>query len=170
MKGDFDSHKVHDPCILPFDGKFYLYYKGEQMGEEITFGGRQIRHGVAIANNPLGPYEKSEFNPISNSGHEICVWPYEGGIGSLITTDGPEKNTIQWAPDGINFEIKAVIKGAPHSIGLNRSIENADSEPFAVFEWGLTHKYENSDYQYIQRFSGKRRTRHVAKGADHKTK
>ncbi len=27
-KGDFDSHKVHDPCILPYRGKFYLYYKG----------------------------------------------------------------------------------------------------------------------------------------------
>jgi len=58
-KGDFDSHKVHDPCIVPFKGKFYLYYKGEQMGEEITFGGRQIRHGVAIAENPKGPYVKS---------------------------------------------------------------------------------------------------------------
>lgn len=100
-KGDFDSHKVHDPCILPYKGKFYLYYKGEQMGEAITFGGRQIRHGVAIADHPRGPYIKSPYNPISNSGHEICVWPFDGGIASLITTDGPERNTIQWAPDGI---------------------------------------------------------------------
>lgn len=164
-KGDFDSHKVHDPCIIPYKEKFYLYYKGEQMGEEITFGGRQIRHGVAIADNPKGPYVKSPYNPISNSGHEICVWPFEGGIGSLITTDGPEKNTIQWAPDGINFVIMAVIKGAPHAIGLNRAIENADKEPFAVFEWGLTHQYMNSDYQYIRRFQGKRKIRHIAKGA-----
>ncbi|MEQ9100708.1 MAG: glycosyl hydrolase [Imperialibacter sp.] len=163
-KGDFDSHKVHDPCIIPYNGKFYLYYKGEQMGEEITFGGRQIRHGVAIADSPLGPYVKSPYNPISNSGHEICVWPYQGGIGSLITTDGPEKNTIQWSPDGINFEILAVIPGAPHAIGLNRSLKNADSVPFAVFDWGLTHQYANADYQYIRRFSGKRKTKHVARG------
>jgi len=163
-KGDFDSHKVHDPCIIPYQGKYYLYYKGEQMGEEITFGGRQIRHGVAISDNPLGPYVKSPYNPISNSGHEICVWPFGEGIGSLITTDGPEKNTIQWAPDGINFEILAVIKGAPHAIGLNRSLKDADSIPFAVFEWGLTHQYENFDYQYIRRFSGKRKTTHVARG------
>lgn len=46
-KGDFDSHKVHDPCIIPYNGKFYLYYKGERMGEEITWGGREIKHGVA---------------------------------------------------------------------------------------------------------------------------
>jgi len=163
-KGDFDSHKVHDPCLVPYKGKFYLYYKGEQMGEEITFGGRQIRHGVAIANNPLGPYVKSKYNPISNSGHEICVWPYKGGISSLITTDGPEKNTVQWSPDGINFEIMSVIKGAPHAIGLNRS-HNIEDTPLSSLEWGLTHRYASGDWQYIRRFEGKRRTSHVAKGA-----
>ncbi|MEM6319648.1 MAG: family 43 glycosylhydrolase [Bacteroidota bacterium] len=167
-KGDFDSHKVHDPCLLHYNGKFYLYYKGEQMGEEITFGGRQIRHGVAIADNPLGPYVKSPYNPISNSGHEICVWHHKGGIASLITTDGPEKNTVQWAPDGINFEIKSVIKGAPHAIGLNRSL-NTEGEPFGALEWGLTHQYKTGDYQYIRRFQGKRRTTHVAKGASTKS-
>ena len=167
-KGDFDSHKVHDPCLLFYDGKFHLYYKGEQMGEEITFGGRQIRHGVAIADNPLGPYTKSLYNPISNSGHEICVWHYDGGIASLITTDGPEKNTIQWSPDGINFEIMSVIKGAPHAIGLNRSLDT-ESAPLAAFEWGLTHQYKNSDYQYIRRFEGFHKTTHVAKGAQSKS-
>ena len=163
-KGDFDSHKVHDPCILPYNGKFYLYYKGEQMGEEITFGGRQIRHGVAISDNPKGPYVKSLYNPISNSGHEICVWPYDEGIAALITTDGPEKNTIQWAPDGINFEIMSVIPGVnAHAIGLNRTADT-EKEPTEILRWGLTHVYNNSDYQSIMRFSSERKTRHVAKG------
>lgn len=167
-KGDFDSHKVHDPCILPYKGKFYLYYKGEQMGEQITFGGRQIRHGVAIADNPEGPYVKSLYNPISNSGHEICVWPYNGGIASLITTDGPEKNTIQWAPDGINFEIKSVIPGVnAHAIGLNRNADT-EKEPTEILRWGLTHVYNNGDYQSIMRFSSERKTRHVAKGVKSK--
>lgn len=164
-KGDFDSHKVHDPCILFFNDKFHLYYKGEQMGEAITFGGRQIRHGVAIADHPLGPYHKSPYNPVSNSGHEICVWNYKDGIASLITTDGPEKNTIQWSPDGINFEIMSVIKGAPHAIGLNRTLDT-ETEPFAGLTWGLTHEYMNDDYQYIRRFQGRRVTTHVAKGED----
>ncbi len=162
-KGDFDSHKVHDPCILPFNGKFYLYYKGEQMGEEITFGGRQIRHGVAIADNPLGPYVKSPYNPISNSGHEICVWPYNKGIASLITTDGPEKNTLQWSPDGINFEIMSVIQNPPHAIGLNRSAET-QKEPTEILRWGLTHIYNNDDYQSILGFTSRRKTAHVAIG------
>lgn len=162
-KGNFDSHKVHDPCLLHYRDKFYLYYKGEQMGEEVTFGGRQIRHGVAIADHPLGPYVKSPYNPISNSGHEICVWNFDDGIASLITTDGPEKNTIQWAPDGLNFEIMSVLKGAPHAIGLNRSLD-ADTNPIACLEWGLTHQYFNDDYQYIRRFQGKQIYAHVAKG------
>ncbi|NET36240.1 MAG: glycosyl hydrolase [Cyanothece sp. SIO1E1] len=161
-KGDFDSHKVHDPCVLPYKGKFYLYYKGEQMGEEFTWGGRQIRHGVAIADNPLGPYVKSLYNPISNSGHEICVWPHKGGIASLITTDGPEKNTIQWSPDGLNFEIIASIKAPPHAIGLNRTLDT--EEPFAIFEWGLTHRYASYDYQHIRRYEGVRKTHVVGRG------
>ena len=164
-KGDFDSHKVHDPCILPYKGKFYLYYKGEQMGEAITFGGRQIRHGVAIADDPKGPYVKSPYNPISNSGHEVCVWPYNGGIASLITTDGPEKNTVQWAPDGINFEIMSVIKDAPHAIGLNRSADN-EKEPTEILRWGLTHHYTTWNYQNIRRFESRRITRHAAPGED----
>ena len=163
-KGDFDSHKVHDPCLMYFNGKFYLYYKGEQMGEKITFGGRQIRHGVAIADNPLGPYVKSEYNPISNSGHEVCVWHHNGGIASLITTDGPEKNTIQWSPDGLNFEIMSVIQGAPHAIGLNRTLDS-ETRPLGALEWGLTHQYMTSDYQYIRRFHGHHKVSHVAKGA-----
>lgn len=162
-KGDFDSHKTHDPCILPYKGKFYLYYKGEQMGEEITFGGRQIRHGVAIADNPLGPYVKSPYNPISNSGHEICVWPYKDGIASLITTDGPEKNTIQWSPDGVNFEIMASIKGAPHAIGLNREL-TSDEDPVQIMQWGLTHHYNNWNYQSIMRFDSRKIKEHKAIG------
>ena len=94
----------------------------------------------------MGPYVKSEYNPISNSGHEVCVWPYKGGIASLITTDGPEKNTLQWSPDGINFEIMSVVKGAPHAIGLNRSAD-AEKEPTEILRWGLTHIYNSSDYQ-----------------------
>ena len=161
-KGDFDSHKVHDPCLLPYRGRFCLYYKGEQMGEEITFGGRDIRWGVAIADRPEGPFRKSEYNPITNSGHEVCVWPYRGGVAALLTTDGPEKNTIQHAEDGINFEIVAVLKRTPAAIGLNRSLDS-EREPLAALEWGLCHQYRGG-WQYIRRFRAKRVVRHVAKG------
>ena len=55
QRGDFDSHKVHDPCLLFYRGRFHLYYKGEIMGEGMNFGGREIKHGVAIADRIEGP-------------------------------------------------------------------------------------------------------------------
>ncbi|MDO6641659.1 glycosyl hydrolase [Shewanella sp. 5_MG-2023] len=164
-KGSFDSHKVHDPCLVFFDEKFYLYYKGETMGEGMNFGGREIKHGVAVADTIEGPYRKSEYNPISNSGHEVVVWNFEGGIASLLTTDGPEKNTIQFAPDGINFDIKAHIKGAPEAIGLFRDPAlinpqldlNGPNAKKPGLSWGLCHKYDASwNWNYICRFQIKR--------------
>lgn len=151
-KGDFDSHKVHDPCLLFYRGKYYLYYKGERMGEEMYFGGREIKWGVAIADQPTGPYIKSKYNPVTNSGHEVCVWQYQGGIAALLTTDGPEKNTVQYAPDGINFEIMSVLKGVPEAIGLVRS-NIPDKGPLDDLRWGLCHRYDDSwQWQYIRRF------------------
>lgn len=151
-KGSFDSHKVHDPCLLFFNDKFYLYYKGETMGESMNMGGREIKHGVAVSDSPLGPYEKSDLNPISNSGHEVVVWNYQGGIATLLTTDGPEKNTIQFAEDGLNFEIMAHIKGAPEAIGLFR--EGIDETTPPGLSWGLCHKYDSSwNWNFICKFT-----------------
>lgn len=150
-QGSFDSHKVHDPTLIYYKNKFYLYYKGERMGERKTFGGREIRWGVAIADKLEGPYIKSEYNPITNSGHEVGVWKYKGGIAALINTDGPERLTIQYAPDGINFEIKSHVKDLPSAPGLVQSL-NTERDPLGAIEWGLSHKYVSYDWQYIQRF------------------
>ena len=152
-QGSFDSHKVHDPTLLFYNNRFYLYYKGERMGERKTFGGREIKWGVAIADRLEGPYVKSPYNPITNSGHELCVWPYAGGIAALIITDGPERNTIQWSPDGINFEIKSHIKSGPPAAGLDQSVDY-NAGPLEALKWGLTHRYVSYDDQYIQRFEG----------------
>lgn len=152
-QGSFDSHKVHDPTLLYYQDKFYLYFKGERMGERKTFGGREIKWGVAIADKLEGPYVKSPYNPITNSGHELCVWPHAGGIAALIITDGPERNTIQWSPDGINFEIKSHIKSGPPAAGLDQSVD-FEAHPLEALKWGLTHKYVSYDDQYIRRFEG----------------
>jgi len=154
-KGDFDSHKVHDPCLLFYRDKFHLYYKGERMGEEKFFGQREIKWGVAIADQPEGPYVKSEYNPITNTGHEVCVWPYRGGIAIIQKLDGPERGTIQFAPDGINFEIKARASHMPDAFGLYRT-EDHDVAPFAGVRWGLCHAMRwdrvPGGWMYLRRF------------------
>ncbi|MDC7234699.1 MAG: family 43 glycosylhydrolase [Spirochaetales bacterium] len=136
-KGDFDSQKVHDPVLFPFKGKFYLYYKGERMGEEMYMGGRETKWGVAIADSIEGPYVKSEYNPVSNSGHETLLWPYKDGMAALLCTDGMERNTMQYAEDGINFEIMGAVKTTPEAAGPFRSGEK--DTPLAGLEWGLCH-------------------------------
>lgn len=149
-KGSFDSHKTHDPTLMYFNNKFYLYYKGEPMGEEMFMGGRETKWGVAISDKPEGPYVRSEYNPITNSGHEVCVWHYNGGIAAMLTTDGPERNTLQWAEDGVNFEIMSYIKGAPEANGLYRTTAH-ENHPLEGLRWGLCH--EVSDHAgFMRRF------------------
>ena len=154
-QGSFDSHKVHDPALIFYKSKFYLYYKGERMGEHQTFGGREIRWGVAISDKLEGLYEKSEFNPITNSGHELCIWPYKKGIAALLVTNGPESNTIQWSKDGINFEIMSHLNWAPEAASLEKFIDH-DKDPIEALKWGLTHEYQSWDWQHIKRFEGYR--------------
>lgn len=113
-------------------------------------GGRETKWGVAIADRPEGPYERCEYNPITNSGHEVCVWHYDDGIAAMLTTDGPERNTLQWASDGINFEIMAYIKGAPEANGLFRS-DIYDAHPLEGLRWGLCHQVDGQS-GYMRRF------------------
>lgn len=151
-KSSFDGLKTHDPCLLKYHHQYYLYYKGEPMGEELYMGGRETKWGVAISDTLLGPYVRSEYNPISNSGHETCLWLYRDGVAALLTTDGMERNTFQFAPDGINFEITGAIKGAPEAMGPFRPSEPSDRSPLDGLRWGLCH-HVNTQWNYIAKFS-----------------
>ena len=63
----------------------------------------------------------------------------------------PEKNTFQYAPDGVNFEIVAVLKGAPEALGPFRPAKPSDTDPLDGVRWGLCHVYHEG-WQYIRRF------------------
>ncbi|MEU9730344.1 glycosyl hydrolase [Streptomyces sp. NPDC048002] len=154
-QGSFDSHKVHDPILVPFQGRFFLYYKGEQMGEGFSAGGRTTRWGLAIADDIEGPYHRCPANPVTNSGHETCVWRYGDGIAAMLTTDGPERNTMQFAPDGINFEIMAYIANPPVAAGPLRLPDHAVA-PLDGVRWGLCHDVTAS-WHYIQGFAADER-------------
>ena len=134
-QGAFDSLRVHDPALLFRDDKYWLYYKGEGIGHS----NMESKWGVAIADEPLGPYEKSPLNPITNSGHEVLVWPHAGGVGALLTRCGPEKNTIQFAADGLNFQVKSTIISPPQAAGALRVAADDDEHPLSGLSWGLSH-------------------------------
>ena len=126
------------------------------MAEQRMFGQREIKWGVAIAEKVEGPYVKSPYNPITNSGHEVCIWPYNGGIALIHTDDGPERHTVQWAPDGINFEVMGKLTTyPPKAFGIFRTDEY-DKSPKEGIRWGLCHTYGGgywrTSYNYIKRF------------------
>ncbi|GAB6165926.1 hypothetical protein JCM19992_19260 [Thermostilla marina] len=136
--GAWDGACIHDPFPLVYRGKIYLYYKGQP--EKPIDDTMMIRaQGVAIADRPEGPFHKSPLNPVINSGHETCLWPWKGGIAALVSLDGPEKNTIQYAPDGVNFEVQSIIQVPPIAPGPFVPDAFADDGNGRGITWGLCH-------------------------------
>ena len=58
---------------------------------------------------------------------------------ALVTLDGPEKNTIQFAKDGLNFEIKSIIQVPPIAPGPFLPDAFADNGDGRGITWGLCH-------------------------------
>ena len=152
--GDWDSHKVHDPFILVRDGKYWLYYKGQPMGWTTKYS-RGIGWGVAIAVKPEGPFVKSSLNPVTNSGHETCLCPYGEGLLAICGHDGPEKDTIQFTSDGLNFDVVAHVTLPPLAAGPFAPDSYCDTKHGAGITWGLSHiatEEMKSGNSYIVRF------------------
>lgn len=154
--GEFYGN-CHDPFLMRNQGKYYLYYKygsrkAEGGGPLRAYAGRDTRWGVAISEDVKGPYIPSVYNPVTNSGHETLLWNYKGGIGALINRDGPEANTVQYAEDGINFEIMSVTQLTPQAGGAYIP-EDGNGHPLDGLRWGLCHVDEKGgDWNYIYRF------------------
>lgn len=144
---------VHDPMLFAYKDKFYLYYKcgATQIGD-LKNHGQDTRWGVATSDHITGPYVHSEHNPITNSGHETMLWKYQGGIAALLNRDGPEKDTIQYAADGINFEIMSSVYDTPLAGGAFRC-DNTDDGPLEGIRWGMCHYDDRgSQWNYLVRF------------------
>ncbi len=141
-KGAWDQYSIHDPHPLIHDGKIYLYYKSDFNDDQFT-----IRmQGVAIADNPLGPFEKHPLNPILNSGHETGIFPFGKGVAALVYKDGPEHNTIQYAEDWINFEIVAIGELFPYAASFYMPDQGQENPNATGVTWGMAHfiNYTNS--------------------------
>lgn len=144
---EWDAKAIHDPYPMVYKGKIYLYYKGQPVrGKEQTDGLEIVRaQGVAIAEHPLGPFTKHPLNPVLNSGHETSLFPWKGGIAAIVSLDGPEKNTIQYATDGVNFEIMSTIEMPPLAPGPFVADAFADNGDGRGITWGLCHIPQAAD-------------------------
>ncbi len=162
-KGDWDGLVIHDPSLIARDGKYYLYYKSRYFrGQDDRFsdgelknwvekeGGIPIGWGVAIAEKPEGPYQKSALNPVIIGGHECIIWPYKNGVCALVA-QGPERNTIQYAEDGLNFEVIATVNEAPYAAGLFRPDFSDGKGTGEKINWGISHVVQDTPWHYLRR-------------------
>ena len=114
----FDSHLVDDACLLVREGKYYFYYKGRQQGKSPA----QTQMGLAIADQPQGPYVRHESNPVIPGNHEVLVWPQGSGVAAMIGTTGPKAitNSILYSKDGLEFSKTHKVKNGPWAGGMFR--------------------------------------------------
>ncbi len=153
----WDGRQIHDPNVLVKDGKIWLYYKGEPWSrkpDQAATDTRGIAWGLAVADKPEGPFVKSPLNPVTNSGHEVLVWRHREGVAALITTDGFEKNTVQYAPDGVNFEMKAHVAIPPNAGGAFSPDNHTNARNARGIAWGLGHitPTRSNPWPYLIRF------------------
>ena len=98
-----------------------------------------------MADHPRGPFVKSPLNPVTNSGHETFLYPFREGIVAIASHEGPEKNTVQYAPDGLNFEVVGKVSAPPTAAGPYVPDAFDDSGDGRGITWGLSHIHHNDD-------------------------
>ena len=67
------------------------------------------------------------------------MFPWKDGVAAIVSLDGAEKNTIQFAPDGINFKVESFIQIPPVAPGVFCSDAFADNLNGRGISWGLCH-------------------------------
>lgn len=111
--GAFDDFRVDDACLLERDGDVLLYYKGVRKFQENWAA--YTPHGLAVADDPTGPYERSPYNPVYAPGHADALFEYGDGIGALVQGDG-----LWYSADGRQFERRTPIAEDPWAPGPYR--------------------------------------------------
>ncbi len=147
---DFDSHLVDDACLIVRDGKYRFYYKGRQWGHSPA----QTKMGVAIADQPQGPYVKYQGNPIIQGNHEVLVWPQGAGVAAMIGKVGPKEITssILYAEDGLHFSKTHEVVDVPTAAGAFRPEAFTGSGTGKQIQWGLHIGKRKGSLPFIERF------------------
>ena len=134
-EGEWDQYSIHDPYPIVYKDKIYLYYKSD-----FDRNPDWVRmEGLAIADDPTGPFKKHELNPLLNSGHETTLFPFKTGMAALLAKDGNEHNTIQYSPDGVNFDIASIVEFMPAAGGPYVPDAFTNTDYGKGITWGISH-------------------------------
>lgn len=74
----WDRDVAHNPTIMPWQGRYYLYYTGNYGNGEFWDHRNHQRIGVAVADDPAGPWQRSDAPLLE---------PNPDGWDALITTN-----------------------------------------------------------------------------------
>lgn len=102
--GSWESHKLVDPHVCFLNGRFHLYYKGFSRGRD--FSTRRI--GLAVAEQPTGPYIRHSANPVVSidGGCEVPAVFSRGGIcGMILVGFRPHRNLLLGSADGVEWSV-----------------------------------------------------------------
>jgi len=146
---DFDSMRVDDACLLVRDGKYWLYYKGRRWDDTPA----NTKMGLAVAEEPEGPYVRYVANPVVGGGHEVLVWPVGHGVVAMVNI-GPEgiAKTLQYAPDGLSFSRMMNLDEVPNAPGAYRPEAFTESGEGQMIEWGLHVGSAPGSLPFLERF------------------
>ena len=146
----FDSHLVDDACLIVRNGEYWLYYKGRQLGKSP----KETKMGLAIADDPQGPYFKHESSPVVAGNHEVLVWPQGNGVAAMIGTTGPKEitNSILFADDGVQFSKTHIAKNGPWAGGTYRPEAFTDTGTGGMPKWGVEIGRQKNQLPFLQRF------------------
>ena len=139
--GEWDQYSIHDPYPLVHNGQIYIYYKSDFDNLSADPKKKKLvrMQGLAIGDNPLGPFKKHPLNPLLNSGHETTLFPFMEGVAALVIRDGNERNTIQYAKDWVNFDVAANVELMPDAAGPYVPDAFTDTKYGKGITWGLSH-------------------------------
>ncbi len=145
----FDSYRVDDTCFIVRDGRIWMYYKGRQWKNTP----RNTKMGVAVAERPEGPFARlNGGEPVQDSGHEVLVWPHVAGVMSLVSNTGPHGMTLQYAGDGVSFEIVGRLpKNYPKAAGVFRADLTDAGACGKGVAWGISMAAYGGD-PYLHRY------------------
>lgn len=140
-KGSWDQYSIHDPFPMVYKDKIYIYYKSDYNGTRKYNGKKALIRstGLAIGDNPMGPFTKCKFNPVISSGHETQLFRFKEGVAAIMAKDGHENNTIQYSKDGIHFNVAAITSMMPIASGLYDPDAFTNTDYAHGITWGISH-------------------------------